>query len=200
MAFKELVLPLEALGPPAQFLATGYYTDPTGQRYYYDATTGQWYRCSGFLLIPLQVAALAWSYKPWTGASLGNLNIGDSIRVTASFKYQGPAMTRNIRLSIFHYAKGTTPTGDMNEAGGANNTQQLTFGPYTTPTVVTAQAVLTIGSDCAGDDLGVYAKFTDVLTGFIYEQNCTYGFYGIGTVVPAAGVFSEFTISKVEKA
>jgi hypothetical protein len=184
----------------AQELASGYYVDTaTGQRYYYNAATGIWYQVSGTMLIPLSVSPLAWDYQRWTGTSLGVLNVGNAIRVTASFKYLGLARSRNIRLSIFHYTKDSTPSGSMNEGAGANSTKTLTFGPYTVATLVTAQADIVIGDDCAGEDLGVYAKFTDVLTSFVYGENCTYGMYGIGTVIPAAGVFTEFKISTIAK-
>ena len=200
MTTKALVLPLETVALETSEMVTGYYIDPsTGRRYYYDAAAGQWYLSSGVLLIPLETAPLAWEYRPWTGTALGNINVGDVIRVTATFRYAGPERSRNIRISLFHYEKGTTPSGSMNEVAGANATRTLDFGPYSTPHTVSAQLELTVGSEAAGRDLGVYAKFTDVLTGFVYQENCTYGYYGIASVIAAEGDFSDFEISSVQK-
>lgn len=202
---KELSLPLQtgilqtntiflpqAINSP--IIPSGYYHDQVGQLYYYDAYNDKVYYVMGGYFYPL-----AWEYRKWTGAYLGSLNVGDTIRVTAIFKYVGPQRSRNIRLSLFRYEKGTIPSGDMSEVAGSNVTVTLTFGPFSTPQNVITQRDIKIGSEASGRDLGVYAKFTDVLTGFIYEVNCTYGFYGIASVLAVAGEFSEFTISNVQK-
>ena len=75
-----------ALESAAPALPSGWYTDPAGQRYYYDAPSGRMYVYSAGLLYPLTLpddtVPAPWSRLDVTFAS--------TVRFNLTYKYRGP--------------------------------------------------------------------------------------------------------------
>lgn len=85
MTLRTVQLDLGSLDPPQY--ATGWYRDPaTGQYYYYEATNKKWYIYSAGYLYPL---AIAEESAPKTVT----VKAGDSLKISISYKYTGPAST-----------------------------------------------------------------------------------------------------------
>lgn len=82
MTTKTLQLDLGALDLTRQ---TGWYRDPiTGEYYYYDASVKKWYIYSAGYLYPLAIAEES-------APKVVTLAAGDSLKITMSYKYTGPA-------------------------------------------------------------------------------------------------------------
>ena len=180
---------------PGQVVATGYYTNPTtGQQYYYNANLDQWYYVAAGLLYPL---AISWKPSP---SSKIDLVAGDKLRFNLTFKYMGPAVTRN-----FYAAIGNNKTsGTFSEWSGYTATKSISIPAKTTPTLITGQYIdLTIPTGeplwgHQGEDGAAYCKILDGFT-MIEGENCTPLYYDVCHIVPAAGEFTEFGITKFEK-
>ena len=87
MVTKTLELPLGTIvgDPPAY--ETGWYQDlTTGEYYYYDATEKKWYIYAAGYLYALAIAELS---APKTVT----VKAGDSLKISISYKYVGPAVT-----------------------------------------------------------------------------------------------------------
>ena len=87
MVTKTLDLSLGTIvgDPPAY--ETGWYRDAvTGEYYYYDATEKKWYVYAAGYLYPLAIGEEA---APKTVT----LKAGDSLKISISYKYTGPAIT-----------------------------------------------------------------------------------------------------------
>ena len=102
MAVKTLQLSLGSL-EASQYQA-GWYQDPiSGQYYYYDTLTRQWYIYSAGYLHPLSV-------PKETAPKVVDIAPGDTLRIEYSYKYQGPA------ISVTEYASvGKTIAGIYDE-------------------------------------------------------------------------------------
>ena len=93
MTINTLTLDLESLGQ----YDTGWYTDPaTGEKYYYDAAAKQWYIQSAGYLYPLTIAKQ-------TAPKTVSIAPGDTLRVSFSYKYTGPAISVTEYASIGVY-------------------------------------------------------------------------------------------------
>lgn len=87
MTTKVLEISLGNVGPLQVQRVTGWYKDPnTGQYYYYDASIMKWYIYTAGVLYPLSIAEES---APKTVT----LVAGDSLRISMSYKYTGPAAT-----------------------------------------------------------------------------------------------------------
>ena len=180
---------------PGQVLASGYYTEQTtGQLYYYNANLDQWYYYAAGLYYPL---AITWKASPTAKIDLVG---GDKLRFNLTFKYMGPAVTRN-----FYAAIGNNKTsGSFEEWSGYNATKSISIPAKTTPTLITGNYVdVTIPTGeplwgHSGEDGAAYCKILDGFT-LIEGQNCTPYYYDVCHIVPAAGEFTEFGITKFEK-
>jgi len=180
---------------PGVVLASGYYTEQTtGQLYYYDAVDDQWYYYAAGLLYPL---ALSW--KPSPSPKI-DLVAGDTLRFNLIFKYMGPAVTRK-----FYIAVGNNKTsGSFAEWADFTTTKNIPIPGYDTPTLVTGKYVdliIPAGEaiwDHHGEDGAAYCKILDGFT-LTEGQNCTPQYYNVCHIVPAAGEFTGFGITKFEK-
>jgi len=180
---------------PGQVLTSGYYTEQTtGQLYYYDAESDQWYYYAAGLLYPLAI-----SWKPSPSPKI-DLAAGDTLRFNLTFKYKGPAVTRK-----FYAAVGDNKTsGSFGEWSGYTTTKNISIPAKTTPTLITGQyidIVVPTGEPLwghHGEDGAAYCKIMD---GFTLTEgvNCTPQYYNVCHIVPAAGEFTEFGITKFEK-
>jgi len=88
MVTKTLALSLGSISAmQVTGYTTGWYRDPiTGQRYYYDAENKKWYIYAAGLLQPLAIAEQS---APKTVT----LQAGDSLKISISYRYTGPAIT-----------------------------------------------------------------------------------------------------------
>ncbi|MBA7506496.1 hypothetical protein ES706_05187 [subsurface metagenome] len=180
---------------PGQVLATGYYTEQTtGQLYYYDAEADQWYYYAAGYLYPL---AVSWTPSP---SPKIDLVAGDSLRFNLTFKYKGPAVTRT-----FYAAVGNNKTsGTFEEWSGYTATKNISIPAKTTPTLITGQYIdILVPSGEPfwghhGEDGAAYCK---IMNGFTLTEgvNCTPFYYNVCHIVPAAGEFTDFGITKFEK-
>ena len=180
---------------PGQVVATGYYTDPTtGQQYYYNANLDQWYYVAAGLLYPL---AISWMPSP---SPKIDLVAGDKLRFNLTFKYMGPAVTRDFYAAVGNNSK----SGSFDEWSGYNAIKSISIPAKTTPTLITGQYIeITVPSGEPfwghhGEDGAAYCKITDGIT-FVEGQNITPLYYDVCHIVPAAGEFTEFGITKFEK-
>lgn len=181
---------------PGQVLATGYYTEQTtGQLYYYDADKDQWY----YVTAAGYIYPLAISWKPSPTVKI-DLVAGDKLRFNLTFKYMGPAVTRK-----FYAAIGDNKTsGGFGEWSGYNVTKSISIPAKTTPTLITGQyidIVVPTGEPFwghHGEDGAAYCKIMDGFT-LTEGENCTPYYYDVCHIVPAAGEFTEFAITKFEK-
>lgn len=176
---------------PGVVLASGYYTEQTtGQIYYYDAESDQWYYYAAGYLYPLAI-----SWKPSPSPKI-DLVTGDTLRFNLTFKYTGPAVTRK-----FYAAIGTSETsGSFDEWGGSwATTKNIAIPAKATPTLITGQYIdIIIPSGQGGKTGGAYCK---IMNGFTLTEgvNCTPYYYNVCYIVPPEGEFSEFGITKFEK-
>ena len=88
MVTKTLELPLGSISAlQVTEYTTGWYQDEvTGEYYYYDATEKKWYIYAAGYLYALAIAELS---APKTVT----LKAGDSLKISISYKYTGPAVT-----------------------------------------------------------------------------------------------------------
>lgn len=177
-------------------LASGYYTEQTtGQLYYYDARNDQWYyvTAAGYLY-PL---AISWTPSP---SAKIDLVAGDRLRFNLTFKYMGPAVTRDFYAAIGNNSK----SGSFGEWSGYNATKSISIPSYETPTLVTGKyidIVIPTGEPLwghSGEDGAAYCKIMDGFT-LTEGENCTPYYYDVCHIVPAAGEFTEFGITKFER-
>ena len=180
---------------PGVVLASGYYTEQTtGQLYYYDADNDQWYYYAAGLYYPL---AISWQPSPTAKIDLVG---GDTLRFNLTFKYMGPAVTRSFYAAIGNNSK----SGSFGEWSGYNATKSISIPANTTPTIITGNYVdilIPTGEPLwghSGEDGAAYCKILDGFT-LIEGQNCTPYYYDVCHIVPAAGEFTEFAITKFEK-
>jgi len=88
MVTKTLELPLGSISAlQVAGYSTGWYQDPSsGQWYYYDAEAKKWYILAAGVLQPLAIAEQS---APKTVT----VKAGDSLKISISYKYTGPAVT-----------------------------------------------------------------------------------------------------------
>ena len=194
---KEITLPLKALEVPelatGQVLATGWYVDLiTGQYYYYDAISAQWYYYAAGYIYPL---AISWQPSPSPKLTLA---VGDKLRINFSFKYQGPAITNK----KFHAAIGEEP-GEIPPSPGTDMAEikaevwSFNIPKCDTPNTITKYIDIVIPSAAAGETITAYVKWEQL---FVTEGiSTTPLYYNVADILPAAGEFSEFAITKFEK-
>jgi len=86
MVTKTLELPLgNIVGNPTY--ATGWYQDTvTGEYYYYDAVEGKWYVYAAGYLYALGITEQS-------APKVVTVKAGDSLKISISYKYAGPAIT-----------------------------------------------------------------------------------------------------------
>ena len=175
---------------PGQVLASGYYTEQsTNQLYYYDAINDQWYYYSAGLLYPLSI-----TWKPSPSAKI-DLFIGDTLRFNLTFKYYGPAVTK----SFYAVVGSNSKSGSFNEWGGYAVTKSINIPVQTTPTLITGNYIdIVIPNLHQGEDGAAYCKILNGLT-LTEGVNVTPYYYDVCHIIPAAGEFTEFSITKFEK-
>ncbi len=195
---KEITLPLGALEVPelaaGQVLATGWYVDQaTGLYYYYDAISGQWYYYAAGYIYPMAI-----SWKPSPSPKL-TLAVGDKLRIRLYFKYQGPAITNK----TFHAAIGEEPGAIPPPLGTDFAEIKCQVWSFNIPRCDTVTEItdnyieIVIPSAAAGECISAYVKWEQM---FVKEgESTTPLYYNVADVLPAAGEFSEFKISKFEK-
>jgi hypothetical protein len=195
MAIKEWNASMGVIDPPdGQALITGYYMID-GQRYYYNALTNQWYLCSGLLLVPLTVAPQAVSWKP-SPSPMISLMVGDTLRTRLSFYYKGPARTQN-----FYMALGANRTSGWFDEWGDHVLKNvpIPLPRCDTPTLINDKYIDMPIVGRQGAEAAAYCKLSgvDITTEGI---NTTPLYYDVCSIVAAEGEFSEFKITKFEKA
>jgi len=139
MATKMISLNLgTVLGDPPEY-STGWYKDPiTGQLYYYDATTMKWYIYAAGVLQPLSIAEQS-------APKQVNIKAGDSLKISISYKYAGPAVTGVIEYFSIGI-KGVTGYGP--KLVGQNSRNLPICG---SPTTFTAEKTLLIPTSVEED-------------------------------------------------
>lgn len=184
---------------PGEVLATGYYIDQvTGLYYYYDAINDQWYGVTAAgLLYPLAA-------NPWVASPSAKIDLvaGGKLWFILTFKYMGPAVTRN-----FYAAVGNDHdpgyTGSFAEWTDWNATKSITIPAHDTPTLITGkyvELVVPSGSawwDHEGEDGAAYCKIMDGAPEV--GKTITPYYCHVCHSVPAVGEFTEFGITKFEK-
>jgi len=149
MALKTLELDLGALEVGAlQTYATGWYRNTvTGQYYYYDASTNQWYVYTAGLLYALGYMNPA----PKTVS----LSPGDKLKITISFQYRGPAITG----VLSRWAIGVYGALGFTEKVWATPTIDIPANLTSTPVTVTKEVTLQLPATGVGTDWNdIYVK------------------------------------------
>lgn len=179
-----------------QVLATGYYT-VAGQQYYYNASLDQWYVVVAGYLYPL---AISWQPSPSTKLELTEK---ETLRFRLQFYYLGPVVTRT-----FYAALGENRTsGSFGEWFGCNVSKSIALPACSVKTLFTDKYVDLVMPDWswwetwghAGEDFAAYVKIMNGLT-LTEGVNCSPYYYNVGRVIAKKGEFSEFGITKFEKA
>ncbi len=200
MTLKPMNATLNVIAPPTlgvpviaagTVLATGYYDDPnTGQRYYYNASTDQWYYQLGTDLIPLSVS---WAASPTPKLDLTE---GDILRFNLTLRHIGPAVTRE-----FYVAVGTNKTsGTFDEWLGYNQTTQISIPAHTALTIVTGVHVDLIIpggaflSNHDGEDGAAYCKIMNGVV-LVEGENATPYYYDVCHIVSVEGEFTDLAIA-----
>ncbi len=186
------------VSPSGQVPASGYYTDPTtGYRYYYNAAKDQWYVEASGYLYPLSI-----SWTPSPSAKL-ELTEKEILRFRLRFYYIGPAVTRTLYAAI-----GDNKTsGSFSEWSGCNVSKDISLPKCDTKTLFTDKYIDLVMPEWswfetwghAGEDFAAYVKLLNGLT-LTEGVNCTPYYYDVGRVIAKEGEFSEFSITKFEKA
>jgi hypothetical protein len=114
---------------------TGWYHDPnTGQPYYYDAENKKWYIYAAGILQPLAIAEQ-------TAPKVVSLMAGNSLTISISYKYTGPAVTGAEEYFSIGYKD---VLGYHPQIVGTNSRN---LSACATPTLFTASKILVIPTD-----------------------------------------------------
>ncbi|GAH98036.1 unnamed protein product [marine sediment metagenome] len=182
---------------PGVVLATGYYTEQTTQQlYYYDAVNDQWYYVTAAgLLYPLAI-----SWKPSPSPKI-DLVAGDILRFNLTFKYYGP---EQVGRKFYAAIGGNNKSGGFPEWSGYNTTKLIDIPAKTTPTLITGQYIdveIPSGEPFWGHHGEDGAAFCKIMDGFTLTEgeDCTPYYYDVCHIIPAAGEFTSFGITKFEK-
>lgn len=163
-----------------QLAVSGYYIDPiTGQKYYYDAALNQWYSVSatGFLIALTTYMNLRPKQVP--------LAPGESLKITLSFKYIGPALSG---IST-RYVIGVYGALGFTEKVYVVSTINIPANTTATPITVTQDATLTLPASGVGADWNdIYVKMWTST----WEQ--IYGYENALIIVGLQPVITEFKI------
>jgi len=180
MALRTFQVALGDLSNPPAYETGWYYNPDTGERYYYDASMGQWYISVAGYLYPMATQ--------WVNASTINpsapigVTIGDTVRITVSFKYQGPSNSFTLygAVGVGTYNSGTGSDSGPFKEGSPPGRRSFTVGPDTTPTtysdkyvdvVVPSSADLT---SLAGRQAAIYVKIIDGIGLELYKTLSVY--------------------------
>jgi hypothetical protein len=172
-----LELSLGVLDPPAY--QTGWYRDPnTGQYYYYDAQAKQWYIYSAGVLIPLEIAEES---APKTVA----IAPGDTLRISYSYKYSGPAIT------VTEYASIGVKGVYYDEKVSKSKTRSVPESATPTEYTGTIDIVLPTNAQTDWDDIEVKV--------FNGGKELGLRYIGALNIVAAVPEFTEFSIVDYSK-
>ena len=205
MAIKTLVVPLGIVKasqvstprvPVPDFLynqiqASGYVTDgSTGQVYYYNAQTEQWYYKVGSLLYPL---AISWQPSPTT-TMLQLVGGVDEVRFKLTFGYIGPAIEQEFIAFIGENKTSGSFASWWNSVKICNIPRN--DGPN--PTIITSFFIdVPVGTNKGGEDIACYLKKDQT---FIEEgTDSTPYYYNVGHIGEAEGDFSDLAITSFQK-
>ena len=202
MAIKTIVIPMGLVKasqvsspgiavpdfPYDQIQASGYVTNgDTGQVYYYNAQTEQWYYKIGTLLYPLGI-----SWQPSPSSKLACTGGVDALRFRLSFMFVGTQVTQSFKAEI----------GENKTSGSFDSwwekIQSFTIPASSTPVRVSSVFIdIPIPTGKAGKDFGAYLKKNQV---FITEGiDSTPYYYNVGSILSTEGEFSELAITSFQK-
>lgn len=171
-----------------QASATGWYQDPdTGQWFYYDEAGRRYIYLAG-LLYP----AVAWEPAP----KVVNVRHGDSLKITVSFKYSGPAKTLRLYGSIGNLGSLWPYNFDEILTGISSS---FTLPESSSPATQNKEVAIPVTTAvAAGKSYSIYAKlidgvsFQEGVTGSVALRDALF-------VVSAEPTFSEFQITDYVK-
>jgi len=181
MTLRTLQLSLGTLDPPGY--QTGWYGDPlTGQYYYYDAQARQWYIYAAGVLTPLSIASEA-------APKVVSIAPGDTLRISYSYKYSGPAITVTEYASIGVYGE---VSHIYDEKVSKSKTRSLPESATPTEYTGTIDIVLPVTAQTDWGDIEVK----------VFDGGKELGLRYIGAlkIVAAVPEFSEFTIVDYSRA
>lgn len=175
---RTLELNLGTLGNPTVY-ATGWYQDPAGQQYYYDALIKQWYVYSAGLLFAL-------SFVPEPAPKVVAVSPGDTLRITIKYKYSGPARTVTERAAVGIY-------GTFGFDEKVYKQQTYAWPEAVTPTLRTTSFDIVIPDNVASNWDDIYAKVS------LPEIEAFFGYENALSIVAIIPEFTEFTIDDYVK-
>jgi hypothetical protein len=181
MSIKTLEVTLNPLA-----LVAGWYQDSeTGQWYYYDEDGQRYIYASGYLY-----AQMLWQPAP----KVVNLKHGDTLRISVSFKYMGPAKTCKLYGSV-----GQKSLFDVFDEILSVTSATFTIPQSDVQTTQTRTVDIPITTAiAAGKYYGIYTKiidgvsFQEGVTGSVALQDAVF-------VVAAEPTFSDFMITDYVK-
>jgi len=161
---------------------TGWYRDPvSGDYYYYDATAKQWYVQSAGYLYPLTIAK---QDAPKTVS----LAPGDTLRITFSYKYTGPAISVTEYASVGVYGD---ITHIYDEKVHKSHLRSLPESPV--PTTYNGSIDIVLPADAKTKWVDIECKV------FGSGEELGLRYYAALNVVAVVPEFSEFTITDYVK-
>lgn len=172
----------------SQSPGAGWHQDPdTGQWHYYDEEGRRYVYVAG-LLYP----AVAWEPAP----KVVNVRHGDSLRITVSFKYSGPAKTAKLYGAIGNLGNLWPYTFDEILTGiSAGFTLPEASSPISHTRDVTIPVTTAIA---AGKGYSIYVKLIDGVS-FKEGETSSVALRDAVFVVSAEPAFSEFSITDYAK-
>jgi hypothetical protein len=192
MVTETLEIALGSINVGQQLVSSGWYYDPvTGKQYYYDAATGTWYIYAAGLLYALTYMNAA--------PKQVTLSPGDSLKITLSFKYMGPAVTG----VSSRYVIGVYGAAGFSEKLYATTTFSIAANPTLTPVTVTNYATLTLPASGVGSDWDdIYVKIwggSPSIGGSEASPNYIFGYENALILVSITPTITEFTIADFVK-
>lgn len=183
-------LPVSSIGVPGVVPAsTGYCTDvSTGYKYYYSASEDRWYLVYGGNLYPLEI--------PWAPSPSAKMNLvaGDTLKMSCSFKYIGPATT----VDVYGAIGQNKFSGTFNEYWHDVDQWSIPANLTSAPVTRTAYVTVPVGSGRGGEDLAAYFKILNGIT-LIHGVNCTSYYYNVAHIIEPAGEITNLEITGFEK-
>jgi len=171
---------------------TGWYHDPvTGQPYYYDAENKKWYIYAAGYLYALGYMTAA--------PKQVTLSPGDSLKITLSFQYIGPAVTG----VSSRYCIGVYGALGFTEKVVLTPTFNIPANLTGTPVTVTNYATLALPASGVGSDWDdIYVKIwggTPAIGGSEASPNYIFGYENALLLVTLAPTITEFQIADFVK-
>jgi len=192
MTTKTLELALGSISVGQQLLSSGWYYDPvTGKQYYYNAVQNQWY---------IYVAGYLYALGYMTAAPKQvTLSPGDSLKITLSFQYIGPAVTG----VSSRYCIGVYGALGFTEKVVLTPTFNIPANLTGTPVTVTNYATLALPASGVGSDWDdIYVKIwggTPAIGGSEASPNYIFGYENALLLVTLAPTITEFQIADFVK-